>query len=199
MKTLLKTLLALALLVVAFPASAIQIGADTDLQAPSGQGGTQRTVNVPRVSADLNLGGIIYQDFTATTTTGTSATTLYSYTVPANTINAGGRGLKITMWGTTAATADDKTQIISVGGTTFCTTGVTTGSAKPWKIEVIIYRTTSAAVGQAIGGGVANDAIVAPQWVATTIDWSTAITILGRTTDEVAGGTLGKGFQIEAF
>lgn len=156
-------------------------------------------IKFPKVINDVNVGGIVYQDFTAQTTTGTSITTLYTKVFAANTLNAKGRGIKITAWGTNAATADDKTTIISVGGTTFGTTGLHVGNGTAWKLEVILYRTSGAAVGQAMCSGYAAGAIIAPTWVATTIDWSTDLTILVRTTDEVAGGTLAKGWQIEQF
>lgn len=187
-------------LVCSFNANAIQIGADTDLQAPSGQGGTQKTVNVPRVYADLNLGGIVYQDFTARTTTGTSIETLTSITIPANTINAGGRGLKITVWGTTAATANNKTVDIKLGSTTLYTTGAVAANAKTWKLTCYVWRTTSAAVGQTVGEGLFNDAVVLSQWAATTEDFSTALVLAIRATDgTAAGGTLMKGWQVEQF
>ena len=198
MKRFINTFLLLAAVVaLQFNANAIQIGPNTTVDTVEQAQVT--SVKIPKALADFNLGGIVYQDFTATTTTGTSITTLYTKVIPANTIAGNGRGIKITAWGTNAATADDKTTIISVGGTTFGTTGLHVGNATAWKLEVILYRTTSGAVGQALCSGYAAGAIIAPTWVATTIDFTTDLTVLVRTTDEVAGGTLGKGFQIEQF
>ena len=197
MKRFLSILSLLALLIGINVQAATQINDTVAIEAQSQAQAT--TIKFPKVMADVNIGGIVYQDFTAATTTGTSITTLYTKVLPANTINAKGRGIKITAWGTNAATADDKTTIISVGGVTLGTTALHVGNATAWKLEVILYRTSGGAVGQAMASGYAATAIIPPTWVATTLDFATDLTILVRTTDEVAGGTLAKGWQIEQF
>lgn len=199
MKRFINTFLLLAAVVaLQFNAQAIQVGPNTSIDTVEQAQVT--SVKIPKVPYDLNLGGIVYQDYTARTTTGTSIETLTSISIPANTVNGKGRGLKVTIWGTTAATANNKTVDIKLGSTTVYTTGAVAANAKTWKLTCYIHRTTGAAVGQVYGDGLFNDAVVLTQWAAITEDFSTALTLAIRATDGTAsGGTLLKGFQVESF
>lgn len=199
MKRFIHTFLLLAAVVaLQFNANAIQVGPNTAITTEEQAQATD--VHIPKVIADLKLGGIVYADYTARTTTGTSIETLTSKSIPANTLNQAGRGLKVTVWGTTAATANNKTVDIKLGSTTLYTTGAVAANAKTWKLVCYIHRTTGAAVGQTYGDGLFNDAVVITQWAGITEDFSTALTLAIRATDgTAAGGTLMKGWTIEAF
>jgi hypothetical protein len=87
---------------------------------------------------------------TSTTSTCTIADTnetdLWSYTLPANTLNADGRGLQVVAWGTTGATANNKTVKGYVAGTSQITTGAQATNDGSWKISWNLLRTGSTTV-----------------------------------------------------
>lgn len=91
------------------------------------------------------LGGSIYKSVTAGNNTSTGETTLDSYSVAANLLNANGRGLRITAWGTFAANANTKTVRLKFGSTDLTSgafTGTTNGGS--WKVSATILRTGAA-------------------------------------------------------
>lgn len=90
------------------------------------------TVDAARIAADslpstkLSDNGRLYSKYSDTGTTAvTSAETLGSYTVAADTVSASGQGLRITFGGTFAANTNGKTIAIKFGGNTYSTNAVT--------------------------------------------------------------------------
>jgi hypothetical protein len=78
----------------------------------------------------------------------TTETDGISYTVPPNTLSANGQFLRFRFYGTTGATANNKTVQVYWGGTSVFSTGAVAANNKPWFLNVAILRT--GAGGQAI-------------------------------------------------
>ena len=141
--------------------------------------------------------GVLDVDTTAVTTATTSEETIQSYTLPADALKRNGQSLRIRAWGTTAATANDKTIKLTFGSTTLISTGALAANAKDWYLEAIVVR-TGAATQEAIANGQANAAIVATDRTAPTETLADAITLAVKATDATAAaGTLMKGWMVE--
>lgn len=141
--------------------------------------------------------GVLDVDCTAVTTTGTSAENIQTYSLPAGALKRNGQSLRIRAWGTTAATANDKTVRLLFGTAALITTTNIAANAKDWYLEAIVVR-TGAATQECIANGQFNAAIVATDRVAATQDLTAAVTIALEATDATAsGGTLADGWMVE--
>lgn len=90
--------------------------------------------------------GIINVDTVqAATGANTTDTTLFSYTLPANALDATGRTIRFTAYGTTGATANNKTIRIKWNGTggTSAPAITTAGNGTAWMLQGVITRTGS--------------------------------------------------------
>jgi hypothetical protein len=74
---------------------------------------------------------------------GTGEDNLKSYTLPANSLIADDRGVRITAWGTKANNADAKTLKLYFGSAAILTHSLGTSAAGNWKIEALVFRTGS--------------------------------------------------------
>jgi len=87
----------------------------------------------------------------AATIANTIETDLWTWTAPANTMSANGRGLRFTAYGTLGATATAKTIRMYQGGSVISfTTGTTAASAGHWRLTADVIR--SGASAQVISG-----------------------------------------------
>lgn len=113
---------------------------------------TTRTYSLP--NATSTLGSVLNVNTTTQATTGTSEEILATYTLPANTLSANGKGVRITAHGTLAANGNTKVVRIrfgGIGGTTV-TARSTVGNNVAWEATALIFRTgaaTQIAVGRA--------------------------------------------------
>lgn len=85
----------------------------------------------------------------STVQTGTDANTnekdLWSYSLPANTLNANGRGLRITVWGSTAANANAKSYRLYFGATQITFRLADTSlNTFIWRAVAVVIRTGAA-------------------------------------------------------
>jgi hypothetical protein len=104
-----------------------------------------------------------------TAAVGTGADTtedvLQTYTLPASTLSAAGQSLRVTCWGSTGATANNKTMKLYFGASVVST--VTAASnAQKWWLDVVVMR-TAAATQQVLGRGVAGTGSLTPVAVYT--------------------------------
>lgn len=76
----------------------------------------------------------------------TNPTDLWTYSLPANTLGADGRGLRVTAWGATGATANAKTISLLIGGNTVATLSGTTANDQTWMLELRAIRTAASTV-----------------------------------------------------
>lgn len=114
-----------------------------------------------------------------TTSTGNGADVtednLISYSLPANSLVANGKGLRITAWGICAANADNKT-IKLYFGTAVLATPTAATNGKNWYLEMEVYRTGLNA--QAVFGvGQVDTTAVTPLVTTAAITETAAITI----------------------
>lgn len=92
-----------------------------------------------------------FMDGTLTTsTTGactiadTNETTLWTYTLPAGALSADGRGVRVTAWGTSGATANTKTGKLYFGAAVPTVVSMTSSGAA-WRMTEIVLRTSATA------------------------------------------------------
>lgn len=136
-----------------------------------------------------------------TTSTGTGADTtedtLTTYSLPANTLSAAGKGLKIRAWGTTAANADNKTMKLYFGSEVIATPTAATNN-KNWYLELEVYKT--AANAQVVDGrGIVDTTAVTPYFATGTETDTAAITVKATGTNGTgnANDIVIKGFIVE--
>jgi hypothetical protein len=82
----------------------------------------------------------------AATIADTNETTLWTYDLPANTLSADGRIVRVTVWGTVAANADTKTIKLYFGSSSFTLNDSTTApNGVGWTSTALYTRTGSGA------------------------------------------------------
>lgn len=88
----------------------------------------------------FKVGGVIHADVTQVLSDDTNTTqTLMTYSLPANTLNANGRALRVHAFGSFAGNAAPKTLQLNVGGANQ-NTGSVTQSGSSWVIEALVVR-----------------------------------------------------------
>lgn len=113
-------------------------------------------------SGTRNPSGVISITTTAVATgADTNETDAASYTLPANSLSANGKGVRVKAWGTTAGNGNNKTLQFYFGGTSVYTTGAVAANAKNWFVEATIIRTGAGAQDIAINGHFNGSIIVA--------------------------------------
>lgn len=115
---------------------------------------------------------------TGATTAAATTQTLQTYTLPAGYLTQTRSGLRIRIWGTTAATAGTKAVSMVFGGTTFVlfAANAFSNAATTFWGQLDIYR-TGAATNRVFGTGLVGVTPVAMAYTAGTDDHSTALTI----------------------
>ena len=94
-------------------------------------------------SGTATVVGVANVNTTSQATTGTSKETLASYSLPANSLSANGKAIRIRAWGITAANGNTKTFTIDFGATTVATNvdNSGAGTAMVVVLEAVIIRT----------------------------------------------------------
>jgi hypothetical protein len=116
--------------------------ANTDIVALlGGTGGFNDTVTAIQGVASRVLSVSTTQ---AGTGANTDETTLWSYALPANTLSANGKGVRITVYGTTAANANTKTRKLYFGATAVANVGDANNNAN-WVFVAVVTRTGASA------------------------------------------------------
>lgn len=90
------------------------------------------------------VGGSIHTDTTTTGNVGTGEDTLFSYSLPANTLNTNKDSICGFVAGTFAANANNKNVRVKFGGTTLFATGAVAFNTGDWRIDFEIIRTGAA-------------------------------------------------------
>ena len=87
-------------------------------------------------------GGLLHIDTTAVgTDADTSEKVLNTYTLPANSLDMDGKGIRVRAWGSVAANANNKTVKIEFGGVQMVIAGVVGWNGIDWLFEAEIFRT----------------------------------------------------------
>jgi hypothetical protein len=115
----------------------------------------------------------------------TNETDLFSYTVPANLLGANAKGLRLTAWGVTGATANGKTVNVKFGGTTVLTSAAQAINDNFWRVQVEILRSGASAqtaVGIVQYGANSGSASTTTRGVQTTAAIDTTAAIIFKVT-----------------
>lgn len=90
------------------------------------------------------VGARIFHTTADVATTGTVIETLYTVSIPANTLAVDGQSLRVTVWATTAATANNKTLTVTFGATTIGVLGPAAFNNNVLEMVCDIFRTGAA-------------------------------------------------------
>lgn len=146
----------------------------------------------------FKVGGVIEANVTQVLSDDTNTTqTLVTYSLPANTLNANGRGLRVHAFGKFAGNAAPKTLQLNVGGANI-NTGSVTQSGSSWILEALVARIAANSqrvfFKQNVGG-----AVLAPKSQTDTSVDTGAITIsvAGLDASAATGNIMVDGLVIE--
>lgn len=220
-KWLFRTLLcALALLPILYTASFIQgqassveyVGIRPFIRLIGREAGGQ-TFEIREIAGTLSLAnvstgvsqtpeGVLSSGGGGTTgcTGNNTADTVLSYNIPAGHLSANTKGVSIEAWGTTAANANNKTVILTVGGTNLVSSGVIALNNKDWRVTGTYLR-TGAATEDAVGVYQnATPTTVGPTASAPADDTTAAILVkVTGTCATAANDVVGRGLVVKAI
>ena len=158
-------------------------------------------VNQPQTDTPGTPVVVLNVNTTSKATTGTSEEVLATYTLPANTLSANGKAIRVTAWGESAANANAKVVRIRFGGIAAAWTASfsTTASGAAWSISSVIIR-TGAATQVSIGSGSASPSGQTLVSAAPTATLSSAVDIVVTGLTATASGDVTfKGLIVEAL
>jgi hypothetical protein len=137
----------------------------------------------------------------AATAANTTETDLWTYTLPANALDQDGKAIRVTTWGTTAATANTKRMRLYVGSTLVADNGATAANNLSWRHTVLIIRTGAAAQVNLGEYQIQNTVSATAGHVASTADTTAAITIKlsGTNGTAAANDIVFRGALVEAL
>lgn len=143
---------------------------------------TNKTLTDPNVNAGTGTetfvpSGMISVDTTQGNCSSTTETDLISYTLPANTLSANGKGLRIRAWGVTNASSVGKTIRVYWGTDVLVSNDVTTSPNNgDWYFESEVWR-TGASAQKSISRGIVGTATQTTAYASHTADPTTTNTI----------------------
>lgn len=151
-------------------------------------------------SVNNGVGGLLNAQTAAVATgTGTSEQVLQTYTMPANQLASAGQAVRVRCWGTTGATANNKTRKLYFGASVI-TTATEAANAQNWVLELVVMR-TGAATQSVSGTGLAGTGGVTPISYVNqgTDDLTAAVVIKCTGTDgtSAAGDITANGMIVE--
>jgi len=173
-------------------------GAKTFTGATALTGGL--TINAGTGAATVTPVGVLTVSTAIVTSAATAKTTNISYSLPANTLSADGKGIRITTWGTCAGNGNNKTVTVDVGAgaAIAATTGAVANNAGHFRLVVEVIRTGAAAL--ACSSLAVSNATAKVTTVTDTSDTTAAILIAITSTNGTASDdTIHKGYLIEAL
>ena len=119
------------------------------------------TVNTVIQGINSGVGGLLNAQTAAVATgTGTTEQTLQTYALPANQLASAGQAVRVRCWGTTGATANNKTRKLYFGASVI-TTAAEAANAQNWFLDLVVMR-TGAATQSVSGFGLAGTGGVTP-------------------------------------
>ena len=169
------------------------------LTGPNDPSQGQVTVNQLIQSINTGVTGVPnIQYVSAASPAGTAENTLLSYSIPANTLSAPGKTLRITCWGATAANGNNKTMKLYYGASSI-TTATAATNAKGWYLELIVTRQNTSATQVVFGKGQVDTTNVTPYNNAGSDSMAAAVLTKCTGTDgsDSAGDILANGLLVE--
>jgi hypothetical protein len=97
-------------------------------------------------SADATVSGRVHSQFATVGNVGTGEDTLMSYSLPANALNANGKGVRITAWGFFANNANSKTLKLYFGTITMFASPAIAHQNRLWRLDATLIRTAAGTV-----------------------------------------------------
>lgn len=133
----------------------------------------------------------------------TTDDTLFSFILPANWLAAIGTnsGLRIKVWGTSAANGNNKTFKLFFGSVTAISSGVVTINAKSWHLMATVLR-SGVSTQKILGEGTSDAVDLSDSAQDGTEDETAAITVKATGASGTTGAAndlLGKGFVVEVL
>jgi hypothetical protein len=127
----------------------------------------------------------------------TTEDTLYTYTLPANAFSVPGKAVRVRVWGTTGANANNKTVKVYFGATVF-SSATSAANNVPWYFEMIVTKTGSNTQFALVTGSW-NGALQAPQIFSPSETDTAGIVIkcTGTNGTASANDVAGKCFMVE--
>ena len=152
----------LATVAAVFFSGAIAFSANLSLiTTPTPAADLQYFLNQLIIAINSGVGGLANAQTGAVSTTATTAeTTLQSYTLPASTLATSGQTVRITCWGATAATSNNKTIKLYFGSTSYATPAQAS-NGQSWWVQLLVMR-TAATTQATYGTGVAGTGSLTP-------------------------------------
>ena len=145
-------------------------------------------------SLNANVDGLLGSTIASATTSGTTISTLATYTVNGGVLANAGQGLHVHVWGVNSADANVKTLTLSFGSAT--TALVVTGSGNTWVADFYILKTGASTQTIEGHGLTATTPVAVVASTATQTD-TAAITVLVSGTAATAGTMTLSGGYIE--
>ena len=179
------------------------IGTSVGALLLEGDGGPKAVVGASATTNRANIGGVINVNTTSAATTGTSEETLASYSLPSNAFNANGNGIRVTVWGTTAGNANNKSAVLYFGTSARTVLINAAHNNVVWSGVVEILRTGSNAQLQTarsmynVSGSAGSS--YAETGTSAITDSAAIIVALKATTPTAAGDLTFKGMIVEFF
>ena len=146
------------------------------------------------------MSGRFYTDTTQRANAGTGEDNLSSVSLPANLMDANGKVIRVTVWGSFAANANNKTLKVKLGSTNLFTVGPSAWDNVSWRLTCDIIRTGAAAqyaIDQLVMASTTYQSEVTGD--AGTENFATALTL--KTTGEATstGDVTQDGFIVEVI
>jgi hypothetical protein len=165
------------------------------------------TVSKGTGSATAVIGGVLNVNTTSQATTGTVEEVLATYTLPANTLSANGKGLRVTVWGTVTGNTNAKVLRVrfgGIGGTQIATVSTSTAAHTAFYLTASVVRTGAATqastgvgtVGQT--GGATSSVSTSVTTPAQTLSGAVDVVVTG-TTASASGEATFSGLIVEAI
>lgn len=166
---------------------------------PSDPSQGQVTLNQLIQAINTGVTSMVNSQYTAAgNTADTNEDTLYTYTLPANTLKTPGQTLHIHCWGATKNNGDNKTMNLYFGASEISTPTAATNN-KGWELWLHVTRGINSTTQVVVGTGIVDTTPVTPFNAAGTDDMTTALTI--KCTGQAGAGTAndvaGKGMTVE--
>src|SRR5437773_12490415 len=121
-----------------------------------------------------------------------------SYVLPAGTVAAASRGIRVKAWGQTANNANAKTVTVTFAGSTLLTQALQISVIDSWVMELWIFEsaaTTANVVGNAFASGTGAKAVTINVGLAAT--WANANTLQVSCTTVAAADVTQNGLVVE--
>lgn len=155
-------------------------------------------VQAGQSTSTFNPEGLLYANFTSTGNgADTTEDTLLTYTLPAKVLSAANKGIRIRVWGNTAANTDNKTIKLYFGSEVIASPTAATNN-KGWSLELDVFKTGSST--QVVFGSGQVDVTPVTPLVTTGAETDTAgivIKVTGQAGTGNANDIVAKGLVVE--